>query len=89
MLASAELGDWEKLANLEQTRLPLFNQVFSHGVSGKEKLAMEILLVDQKTMGLAYAGMPVLQLELLSLRNSGKARNTYQAIQRFSGDDDQ
>lgn len=81
MLVLAEAGDWETLAELEQSRLPLFKQVFARGISGNEKLAREVLSIDEKTKGLAEAGMPVLQREILMMRNSGEANNAYQAIQ--------
>lgn len=80
-MACAEASDWERLAKLEQTRLPIFNQVFSHGIANNEELARKILLADEKMMALAKAGIPVLKKELLLLRSSGKANSAYQAIQ--------
>jgi hypothetical protein len=88
MFECAKMGDWERLASLEQSRLHLFNEVFSMGISGNEALAREILSVDENTMALAKAGVPALQRELLSMRNSGIANNAYQAVQRSSSADD-
>ena len=81
MLASAEANEWERLATLEQTRLPIFHHIFAQGISSNVELAREILLLDEKIMQLAQAGMPVLQNELLMMRNSDKASNAYQAVQ--------
>lgn len=81
MLASAQANDWERLAVLEQTRLPLFQQVFAAGVSGSVELAREVLSLDEQTLKLAQAGMPLLQNELLMMRNSDKASNAYQSVQ--------
>ena len=83
MLASAEAGDWEKLAELEKNRLPLFHQVFDQGISGIEKLARQVFLMDEKTMSLAKAGRPALQEDILKMRDSGKANSAYQAIQNL------
>lgn len=89
MLASAEESDWEKLAELEQTRQPLFYQVFDQIESSNADLAREVLSVDEQTRQLAEKGMPVLQQELLLLRSSGIANTAYQTVQDFasSGDD--
>ncbi|NOY73976.1 MAG: flagellar protein FliT [Gammaproteobacteria bacterium] len=84
MLLSAQAGDWEKLTELEKTRLPLLNQVFSQGVADNVKLAREVLSIDEKTKSLAEAEMPVIQNELLKIKNSGKASAAYQAIQGFT-----
>jgi hypothetical protein len=89
MLASAEESDWEKLAELEQNRQPLFYQVFDQIESTNADLAREVLSIDEKTRQLAEKGMPVLQQELLMLRSSGIANTAYQTVQDFasSGDD--
>lgn len=81
MFASAQANEWEILARLEQTRLPLFKQVFGGGISGNERLAREVLATDEKTMSLVRAGLPIIQQALLSIRNSGKAKTAYQAVQ--------
>jgi len=88
MLALAEASDWEELAALEQSRLPLFKQIFSQGVSGNVELAREVLAMDEKTQSLAQAEMPVLQQEILLMQNSGKANNAYQSIQDSTSGDD-
>lgn len=89
MLASAEESDWEKLAELEQTRQPLFYQVFDQIESSNADLAREVLSIDEQTRQLAEKGMPLLQQELLLLRSSGIANTAYQTVQDFasSGDD--
>ena len=88
MLASAEGGDWEKLAELEQSRQPLFYQVFDQVGSSNAELAREVLSIDEKTMQLAEKGMPALQQELLMLRSSGIANTAYQTIQDFASSAD-
>lgn len=87
MLTSAQASDWEQLAELEQTRLPLFHQIFAEGVSGNVELAREVLLIDEKTKSLAEAEMPVIQHEIDIMKNSGKAKNAYQTIQGFTSVD--
>ncbi len=89
MLLSAQTGDWEKLTELEKARLPLLNQVFSLGVADKIELAQEILSIDERTKSLAEAEMPIIQNELLKIKNSGKASMAYQSIQRFTSRDKQ
>jgi len=84
MLLSAQVGDWEKLTELEKARRPLLDQVFSQGVVGKVELAREVISIDEKTKSLAEAEMPVIQNELLKIKNSGKASAAYQAIQGFT-----
>ncbi|NOX92598.1 MAG: flagellar protein FliT [Gammaproteobacteria bacterium] len=84
MLLSAQAGDWEKLTELEKARLPLLGQVFAQGVAGNVELAREVLSIDEKTKSLAEAEMPVIQDELLKIKNSGKASAAYQAIQGFT-----
>ncbi len=84
MLLSAQTGDWEKLTELEKARLPLLDKVFSQGVADKVELAREVLSIDEKTKSLAEAEMPVIQNELLKIKNSGKASMTYQTIQGFT-----
>ncbi len=84
MLLSAQTGDWEKLTELEKARLPLLDKVFSQGVADKVELAREVLSIDEKTKSLAEAEMPVIQNELLKIKNSGKASAAYQAIQGFT-----
>lgn len=88
MFECAAAGDWEPLAKLEQTRLPVFNLVFAQGISGKEELARQVLLLDAETLKLAEAGMPALQHQLLMIRNSGKAKNAYQAVQESTSGND-
>jgi len=87
MFEHAEAGDWEQLADLEKSRLPLFNQVFDQGVSGNVKLAREVLSMDEKTKSLAEAGMSILQQEILKLKNSSKVNSAYQAIQKLTSGD--
>lgn len=84
MLAFAEAGKWEQLGELEQTRLPLFNEVFADGISDNLELAQEILLLDEKTKGLAEAEMTPLRQEMLKMRKSGQANNAYQVVQGLS-----
>jgi hypothetical protein len=81
MFEYATAGDWDQLTKLEQSRLPLFNQVFAQGISGNVELAREILAFDEKTKKLAETQMPVLQQEILMMQTSGKANTAYQAIQ--------
>ena len=88
MLASAEEGDWERLAELEQSRKPLFYQVFDQVGSSNADLAQEVLSIDEKTMQLAKSGKPALQQELLKLRSSGIANNAYQVIQDYASSAD-
>lgn len=83
MLVSAQAANWEQLAELEHSRLVIFNQVFSKGIDGKEKLAEEILSVDKKTQQLAEARMPDLRHELSMINNSGKANQAYKSIQNL------
>lgn len=87
MLDCASQGDWERLVELEKTRLPIFQQVFASGVSGRVELAREVLAMDERTHSLAAAGLPAIQEELLKLRNCGKARNAYQSIQDSAAPD--
>jgi len=84
MLLSAQTGDWEKLTELEKSRLPLFDQVFAQGIADNIELAREVLSIDDKTKSLVEAEMPVLQNRLLKIKNSGKASAAYQAIQGFT-----
>lgn len=84
MLATAQEGDWEKLAEQEKSRLPLFQQVFAQVDRNNEALARQVLLLDEKIMQLAKAAMPALQQELQVMRNSGMASNAYQTIQGYS-----
>lgn len=88
MVEYAIAGDWDKLTKLEQSRLPLFNQIFSQGISGNERLAREVLALDEKTKKLAEIQMPVLQQEILMMKNSGKANNVYQSVQDLNSRDD-
>lgn len=81
MFKLATAGDWDQLTKLEQSRLPLFNQIFSQGISGNVELAREVLAFDEKTKKLAEAQMPVLQQEILMMKTSGKANTVYQTIQ--------
>jgi hypothetical protein len=81
MFECATAGDWDQLSALEKSRLPLFKQIFTGGVSGNVELAREVLELDEKTKKLAEAQMPILQEEILKMQNSGKANNAYQAIQ--------
>ncbi len=84
MLSLAKAGDWDKLTELEKTRLPLLNQVFAHGIAENVELAQEILSIDEQTKSLAEAEMPVIQDELLKMKTSGKASAAYQTIEAFS-----
>ena len=81
MFKKATSGDWDQLAKLEQSRLPLFNQIFSQGIAGNVELAREVLSLDEKTKSLAEAQMPILQQEILKMKNSGKANTAYQTVQ--------
>jgi hypothetical protein len=81
MLTSAQAGKWEKLVDLERSRLPLLSQVFAQGVADNVELAQEILSIDEETRRLAQAEMPVIQDELLKMQNSGKASAAYQTIE--------
>jgi hypothetical protein len=81
MLSSAQAGDWDRLVELEQTRLPVFHLVFDQGIVGREDLAREILAMDENTMALAKSALPVIKQALLKLRTSGKANTAYQTIQ--------
>ncbi len=84
MLLSAQLGNWEKLTDLEKDRLPLLDQVFSQGIADNVELAREILSIDEKTKCLAEAEMPTIQDQLLKIKSSGKASVAYQAVQNFT-----
>ncbi len=84
MFDCAKLGDWEQLARLEQSRLPLFNEIFGQGIAGNVELAREVLSLDEKTKSLAAAGMPVLQNQILMMRQSGKANMAYQSVHGLS-----
>lgn len=84
MLASAEASDWDKLAELEKIRLPLFHHVFADGISSNVELAQKVLSLDEKTKNLAVAGLPILQQEILAMRDSGKAHAAYQVVQDIS-----
>jgi ABC-type phosphonate transport system ATPase subunit len=84
MLTSAQASDWDKLVELEKTRLPLLNQVFSQGIADHVELARELLSIDEQTKSLAVAEMPVVQDELLKMKNSNKASTAYQTIQGFT-----
>jgi hypothetical protein len=84
MLHMAKAGEWEKLAELEKTRLPIFEQVFAQGIAGNVELAKEVLSIDEQTKSLAQAEMPVVQDELLKMKNSSKANAAYQTIQGYS-----
>lgn len=86
MYEYATAGDWDQLTKLEQTRLPLFHQVFEQGVADNVELAREVLAIDEKTKALAQAQMPILQQEILKMQNSGKANNAYQTIQDSTSD---
>lgn len=88
MLELATGGDWDQLTKLEQSRLPLLNQIFAQGIAGKVELAKEVLALDEKTKKLAEAQMPVLQQEILKFQQSGKAKNAYQAIQDSAPESD-
>jgi hypothetical protein len=81
MFKQATVGDWDQVTKLEQSRLPLLNQIITQGISGNVELASEVLAMDEKTKKLAQAQMPILQQEILKIQNSGKANNAYQTIQ--------
>lgn len=82
MLESAQASDWEKVSKLEQQRLPLFNQIFEDGVSGKEELAQKVLSFDTQTMELARAGLPIIRDALVRMRDGSNANKAYRTIQR-------
>jgi len=88
MFERATAGDWDQLTTLERTRLPLLNKIFAQGISGNVELAREVLAMDEKTKKLAEAQMPILQEEILKMKNSGKASNAYQAIQNSTSNRD-
>lgn len=81
MFERASAGEWDQLTTLEKARLPLLNKIFAEGISGNVELAKEVLAMDEKTKKLAEAQMPILQDEILKMKNSGKASNAYQAVQ--------
>lgn len=81
MLACAQASEWEKLAELEQSRLPIFNLVFAQGVSDNVELARQVLSIDEEAKRLAEAGIPAIRQEILSLRKSSKANTAYQSVQ--------
>lgn len=84
MLRAAKDGEWEKLTDLENTRLPIFELVFEQGIAGHVELAKEVLSIDEQTKSLAQAEMPIVQDELLKMKNSSKANAAYQTIQGYS-----
>lgn len=84
MLALAETNEWDRLAELEQSRKPVFQAVFSAVTAANETLARDILAMDQKVMALAEAVKPVLQQQLAKLKISAAAKNAYQAVQELS-----
>ena len=88
MYDCAVAGDWDRLVNLEKSRLPLFRDVFVQGVSGKVELAKELLSIDEKTKALAEAGLPALRDQILMIKNSGKANNAYQSVQGLAAGKD-
>ena len=88
MFERATAGDWDQLTTLEKTRLPLLKKVFAQGITGKVELAKEVLALDEKTKKLAEAQMPILQDEILKMKNSGKASNAYQAVQNATSSRD-
>lgn len=88
MFELATAGDWDQLTSLEQTRLPLLNQVFAQGIADKVELAKEVLSIDEKTKKLAEAQMPILQQEILMMKNSSKANNAYQSVQNSTLEND-
>jgi len=83
MFELAKAGDWDQLATLEQSRLPLFHQVFDEGISDKVELAREVLSLDEKTKSLAEAGRPAIQQEIIKLKNAGKVNSAYQSIENL------
>lgn len=89
MLQCATRGDWNQLTKLEQSRLPLFNEIFAQGISGRIALAREVLALDEKTKHLAEAQLPALQQEILLMQSSGKANTAYQAIQDSTSSNDE
>lgn len=88
MLQCAKAADWDQLIRLEQTRLPLFHQLFAQGIVGRVELAREVLALDEQTKQLAEAQMPLLQQEILLMQTSGKANMAYQAIQDSTSSND-
>ena len=81
MLSCAQCSNWEKLVELEQSRLTIFNQVFSQGVANNVELARKVLSIDEQTKRLAEAGIPALRQEILAMKKSDQANSAYQAIQ--------
>ena len=67
MLHAAKDGEWERLTELEKTRLPIFEQVFAHGVADDVELAKEVLAIDEQTKSLAEAEMPLSKVQLKAL----------------------
>ncbi|MDT8384226.1 MAG: flagellar protein FliT [Gammaproteobacteria bacterium] len=88
MLQCATSGDWDQLTKLEQSRLPLFNEIFAQGISGRIALAREVLALDEQTQSLVQAQMPVLQQAILLMQTSGKANTAYQTIQDSTSGND-
>ena len=84
MLTLAKRGEWDKLAEVEQTRESLFYSVFTEMDSNNAALGQEILAIDEKTMTLARAAMSNVQQDAQKLRDAGKANNAYQAIQALA-----
>ena len=81
MLTLAESSEWERLAEMEQSRESLFYLVFSEMGSHNAALGREILAIDKEIMTLARAAMSNVQHDAQKLRDAGKANNAYQAIQ--------
>jgi Flagellar protein FliT len=83
MFKYAGAADWEKLAETEQSRLPLFHQVFDGDISAKVELARQVLAIDEKTKKLAEIAQPLIQQDIIKLKNSGKVNAAYQNIQNL------
>ncbi len=84
MLLAAQNGKWDTLTQLEQTRLPLFDQVFAGGIADNVELARQVLAIDEQTKDLVVAEMPRIQSELQKMKNASKANAAYQFIESFS-----
>ena len=84
MLATAESKDWERLAELEKIRQPLFYDVFATVSASNASLAREVLSIDKKVMDMAETAKPILQEQLQGLMSSGKAKDAYQAVQQIT-----
>lgn len=81
MLESAQASDWDRLIELEKTRQPLFQQIFEDNIAEHEALARQVLELDLATMQLAKDALPIMEQQLIKMRNIGAVNNAYQSIQ--------